>query len=188
MIEQLPDHLGGHLNKTHVDTGALYFFKNELNCLSMLDIGCGPGGQCEAAWALGFNPVLGLDGDFTLNRDNLEAQYKLIDFTKEKYKDSRKYDLGWSCEVVEHVEEQYIPNFMPAFQSCKFVAMTYCPPQPDKLNPHHFNEQPEEYWLKVFNEYGFKYEKELTQYARASSTMRKPFFANRGLVFRNIYF
>lgn len=186
---ELPAHLGGHLNKTHTDVGALNFFKNEMGCESLIDIGCGPGGQCEAAASLGYDPVLGLDGDFTLERDrNSRVDYKLMDFTKESFNlDALKFipDLAWSCEFVEHVEEQYIDNFMPAFASARWVAMTYCPPQPDKPNPHHFNEQPEKYWIDLFENWGLIYEPSITLMARAASTMKKPFFQTRGLVFYN---
>lgn len=185
MTEQLPDHLGGHLNKTHVDDGVLKFFMNELGCSSMADIGCGPGGQVERAVGLGYKPAIGADGDFTLNRNGLMGTYVLVDFTKDKLKLMNNIDLIWSCEFVEHVEEQYIPNFMPAFQSGLWVAMTYCPPQPDQPNPHHFNEQPEEYWIDVFKDYGLSYYPDITKEARSWSTMKKPFFQTRGLVFKN---
>lgn len=42
-------HLGGHGFKTHLDHGLLNFFKNEFNCKSLLDIGCGPGGMVKLA-------------------------------------------------------------------------------------------------------------------------------------------
>ena len=40
-MEKLPDHLGGHLNKTHTDRGTLLYLKNKYNIKSMIDIGCG---------------------------------------------------------------------------------------------------------------------------------------------------
>lgn len=186
-MTELPDHLGGHMNKTHVDRGALQFFMTDLGCETMLDVGCGPGGQVELAISMGYRDVLGLDGDYTLDRTGLQGEYRTIDFTKEKFstKDhDRTWDLGWSCEFVEHVPEEFIPNYMAAFEKCIWVCMTYCPPQPTK-NPHHFNEQPEKYWLEVFEDYGFFHDEMLTRMVRGVSTQKKPFVQTRGLVFRN---
>ena len=42
-MSELPKHLGGHLNKTHVDRGSLEILKRRFDIKSMLDIGCGPG-------------------------------------------------------------------------------------------------------------------------------------------------
>jgi hypothetical protein len=44
---EVPDHLGGHMNKTHVDSGSLSYMKTVLDCSSILDVGCGPGGHVE---------------------------------------------------------------------------------------------------------------------------------------------
>ena len=43
----LQDHLGGHMNKTHLDKGALAWIKNKFNAKTYLDIGCGPGGMVQ---------------------------------------------------------------------------------------------------------------------------------------------
>jgi len=48
-MKELPKHLGGHQNKTHLDVGTLEFFKSTFNIKSMLDIGCGPGGMVNLA-------------------------------------------------------------------------------------------------------------------------------------------
>ena len=47
-MEKLPDHLGGHLNKTHTDRGTLLYLKNKYNIKSMIDIGCGPGAMSDS--------------------------------------------------------------------------------------------------------------------------------------------
>ena len=38
-------HLGGHAGITHTDQGVLKFFQENHNIKSILDVGCGPGGQ-----------------------------------------------------------------------------------------------------------------------------------------------
>jgi ribosomal protein L11 methylase PrmA len=57
-------HLGGHKGRTHIDKGILQFAKEVLDCKSVVDIGCGPGGQVYEALNLGMN-AMGVDGDTT---------------------------------------------------------------------------------------------------------------------------
>jgi len=100
------------------------------------------------------------------------------------------YDIGWSVEFVEHVYEKYMDNYMPAFQKCKVVAITYAPP--GTPGHHHVNLQKEDYWIGKFKEYGFTYNEELSLKLRDSSTMNlnrksheKRFVQKRGMVFIN---
>ena len=62
---KVPDHLGGHLNRTNTDEPLLIHVKNKFNIKSMLDIGCGPGGMREVA---NRNNIewFGVDGDPTI--------------------------------------------------------------------------------------------------------------------------
>ena len=64
---KLPNHLGGHLNKTHVDEGSLTWIINTFNIKSFLDVGCGTGGMVELSESKGIKS-LGIDGDHTLKR------------------------------------------------------------------------------------------------------------------------
>ena len=98
-----------------------------------------------------------------------------------------EYDIGWSVEFVEHVEEKYIPNYMPCFQSCNTVVITYAPPGWE--GHHHVNLKDEDYWIQTFATNGLNHNAELTKQLREHSTMnlgkkgKKAFVRNRGLVF-----
>lgn len=176
----IPEHLGGHMNKTHVDYGSLRYMKS-LGCESMIDIGCGPGGQVQAAKELGFKRSLGIDGDWTVLPK--EGNFILHDFTEGPYKSFVNYDLAWSVEFLEHVEEQYIPNYMPVFASAKYALVTFAPP--GHGGHHHVNEQEMDYWVDIFEKYDMIYNQSLTIKIRQSSTMAKPFMQTRGIAFEN---
>lgn len=186
----LEEHLGGHAGYTHLDEGALDFVKDILKVKSMLDIGCGPGGMVQLANEKKINAI-GIDGDYTLDRYD-DSKFIIHDYTKGPIKKMKpkQFDLGWSVEFVEHVYEEYIPNYMPSFQRCNYVIMTYAPP--GWLGHHHVNCQPESYWINKFIQYGFKYDGALTKQLRSRSTMRKPgkkgvkgaYVKKRGLLFR----
>ena len=176
----LPEHLGGHMNITHIDQGILKYFKSK-DASSYLDIGCGPGGMLDEAYKLGYL-VQGIDGDNTVKR-NLPDNVVIHDFTTGTYNFDTTYDLVWSCEFVEHVEERYIDNFMKVFQQGKTVCMTYAPI--GKKGHHHVNCNTKEYWIEVFQRYGFTFNQKLTNEVRSNSTMKREFFRKYGLVFEH---
>ena len=181
----LEEHLGGHNGITHTDEGVLRWVISTLKINSMLDIGCGPGGMVQLADWHGLD-AHGIDGDYTLERYDAE-KFTIHDFTKGPAPINKQYDLGWSCEFVEHVYEQYIPNYAQAMQQCKHLIMTYSPV--GHTGHHHVNCNTQEYWIEQLNKYGFVLDSTLTNQMRQASTMgkkRKHQFINQtGLLFRN---
>ena len=175
---KLPKHLGGHCGITHIDESILNYFK-ESGATSYLDIGCGPGGMLDTALALGFD-VQGVDGDFKVERNNPD-KVCIHDYTTGPITFDKTFDLVWSCEFVEHVEEKYLDNFMQTFSLGKTVCMTFAPP--GKKGHHHVNLKPENYWIQTFEKYGFRYNKDLTIKLRNLSSMEREFFREYGLVF-----
>ena len=178
MIEIEP-HLGGHSNITNVDRALLQFIKEKFGVKSMLDIGCGPGGMFSRAKE---NNIMwqGIDGDPNIINENII----LHDFTKGKVdlEKIRKFDLAWSTEFLEHVEEKYLDNFMPLFSLANLAVITAALPE-DTGGHHHVNLQPPEYWIDQFEKYGFTYDAETTAKAKQISKMRKGFFKRNGLIF-----
>lgn len=178
-MTDLPDHLGGHSGQTHSDVGALEYFIKYHNIKSMLDVGCGPGGQVLTAQELGLHAI-GIDGDFTIDRPG--SSWCIHDYTLGPSPIQDNFDLVWSCEFVEHVYEQYMPNFFKDFAKGSFLCITYAPPGHGGY--HHVNEQPESYWIENIEQLGYQYQPEITKQVRLASTQRKKFIKKRGLVFK----
>lgn len=182
----LPDHLGGHLNKVHTDRETFLYLKSKYGIKSMVDVGCGPGDMVEVASLRGIDAI-GVDGDFTLQeywRAN-DLSVVLHDFTSGKPTlPNKNYDLGWSVEFLEHVEEEYMENFMDVFSRCQYVVCTAAPP--GYTGHHHVNCQPQEYWVEKFAEYGFEFDAEETAHIRKISSMKKPFMQKTGMFFKSI--
>ena len=183
-MNNTPEHLGGHLNRTNTDEPLLKYIQERFNTTSMLDIGCGPGGMREVANGLGID-WYGVDGDTTVIEN---TDYSLVhDFTLGQADLTKEFDLIWCTEFLEHVEEKYIPNYMPCFQSCNTVVITYAPPGWE--GHHHVNLKDEDYWIQTFATNGLKHNAEMTHQLRQHSTMnlgkkgKKAFVRNRGLVF-----
>ena len=118
-MTQLPEHLGGHKNKTHLDEGTLLFLKKNLKIKTMLDIGCGPGGMVKLARDHNIE-AYGIDGDFSVERPGIDSNWITIhDYEKGPSDLTNNVDLIWSVEFVEHVWEDYKDNYMKDFQRGK---------------------------------------------------------------------
>ena len=183
----LEPHLGGHQGKTHIDEGALQWLVN-LGIKSFIDIGCGPGGLVDLAISNGLRTV-GFDGDYTLTR--FDPNYFVIhDYTKGSPVIHEDYDVAWSVEFLEHVEEQYMANYMDTFKCAKTAVVTYAPPGWN--GHHHVNLQEEDYWIARFEENGFRLDENKKKFLRNNSTLnlgkkgKKAFVKNRGLYFNNV--
>ncbi len=175
-------HLGGHLNMTHIDLGALDWAIKKFSVTNFLDIGCGPGGMVHEALKLNLD-ALGIDGDPTVvqTREN----FILHDYTLGSLKLNKKFDLVWSCEFVEHVDEKFVDNFLTTFSSGKYIIITHAPP--GTPGRHHVNCQSAEYWIEKFKNYNLIFDYEMTQELRKSSTMIRNFVRENGLFFINKY-
>ncbi len=174
----LPVHLGGHFGKTILDEGALVFLKEQFAVASMIDVGCGPGGQVELARKLGIE-AFGIDGDYTLKRK--KSHYFLHDFTTGVFPCKRRFDLAWCVEFLEHVEEKYQPFYMDILQHANRVACTSAPPGWEGF--HHVNCREQDYWISVFKKYGFVLDKKNTERMKERSSMQREFMRDTGMLF-----
>jgi SAM-dependent methyltransferase len=146
---------------------------------SVLDVGCGDGQALGVFKALGCD-VLGVDG---IPQDS--PYIVEHDFTLGPFRPGRRFDLVWSCEFVEHVEERYVPNFLETFQSGRYVFMTHA--EPGQPGHHHVNCQPREYWVKKLAAIGYEYVPLLTSAARRLAQANPDpwnHFARSGLAFK----
>jgi SAM-dependent methyltransferase len=187
--ENLPEHLGGHEGETHLDEGALTYLQKKFDIKTMLDVGCGLGEMKLVADKLGVD-WYGLDGDYTVARNpDIFSSMLIHDYRNEPDlmqtgDGTSTFDLAWSVEFLEHVDAEYIYNFMKNFRQCKYVLCTHAlPGQPGKW---HVNCQPPEYWVAIFRAFGFEVDVETTNEVRAASTMRERYVRQQSLFFKNM--
>lgn len=82
------------------------FLISEYRIKSFLDIGCGPGGMVALASMRGLEAV-GIDGDWQVPKEP-DTNIIIHDFTNGPcYTVKPEFDLGWSVEFLEHVDEKY---------------------------------------------------------------------------------
>lgn len=134
---------------------------------SVIDVGSGVG--INARWFLDHGlDAYAVEGfpDYLRNSVLPEGRMIAHDYTTGPYLPDRTFDLGWSSEFVEHVEERFSRYFMMTFVKCRYVCITHA--TPGQGGYHHVNEQPTEYWVERFKEAGFTHLEEDTKWMRAT--------------------
>jgi len=118
---------------------------------SVLDIGCGFGYALKWFAEQGCQ-ILGVEGwHEAVERSQVPSVIE-HDFQDGIPEISQSFDLVWSAEFLEHVEEQYLPNIMPVFQKATYSCITHG--EPGQPGYHHVNCQSDGYWIDKFAEYG----------------------------------
>ena len=182
----LPAWLGGHEFETHTDRGALEYIIDRWDAKTLVDIGCGPGGQVELAVDLGLDAT-GVDGDFTLPRPKHPERFIIHDYTLgvAPFELGRLFNFGWCVEVLEHIRPRFLSNIIETFIRCDHIIVTHA--FPGQGGHHHVNEQPVEYWLELFAKNNFEFDSTATEELRTASTMHNPYIKKSGLLFHNRY-
>jgi cyclopropane fatty-acyl-phospholipid synthase-like methyltransferase len=145
---------------------------------SVLDVGCGDGAAMYVFDQLGCD-VRGVDGVA-----QIDPRIAHHDFTLAPWTIVDDVDLVWSCEFVEHVEEQYIGNFLAAFKRGRAVLMTHA--SPGQQGHHHVNCRTDDYWVGVMAATGYQLDGDLTRDTRAiasANTDPNNHYARSGLAF-----
>lgn len=142
---------------------------------TVLDVGCGEGQMVRVFQSLGCQAI-GLDG-LPRNAEVAGPPTIVWDLTKGPLRID-KIDLVWAVEVAEHVEEEFVDNFIDTIAQGEWVAMTYA--TPGQGGYHHVNEQHEEYWVEKMEDKGYVYLEHETSKMR---DVAHGFIAKTGLLF-----
>lgn len=174
-MTMIPDHLGGFGTGPHGDEATWYpdmwtWLVNQRGVKSVLDIGCGQGHAGRFFHDLGCK-VLAVDG--VPIEPTQPFRFDCHDFTVGPYEvpwiGVDKINLGWFCEVAEHVEEEFLPNVAPAIQACDTVLMTHA--FPGQGGHHHVNLREPAYWANWFGLLGYRLDEDITRACRAIAAL-----------------
>ena len=145
----------------------------------ILDVGCGEGHALKWMKTYQTTPkksptpstfLLGIDGSETADKNSVLPPecFMLHDFTKgpvrKEFPEMPGTKMIWSCEFVEHVEEQYLQNVLSLFSRANVIAMTHA--FPGQLGHHHVNCQETGYWMEKMRSIGFALDAKTTEDSR----------------------
>ena len=160
-------HVGGFIIEKDPATYTPHLWEylcKKFNIKTVLDVGCGMG-HAIGEFNKHCDEVVGVDGSkYVVENSLFTDQIFYHDFSVGTLETEDRYDLCWSCEFVEHVDEDYRDNFLEVFAYAKHLAITYA--EPGQPGHHHVNCQPKEYWIEHLKRYGFEYDEEVTQELR----------------------
>lgn len=127
----------------------------EITITSLLDVGSGHGAWAAEWLKAGVEDVIAVDGDY-VNRDQLAIptdrfiSHDLATPLELK----RRFDLVQSLEVAEHLPAERAGDFIDSLVRHGDVIL-FSAAVPHQGGEHHVNEQPPEYWRKLFAKHGY---------------------------------
>jgi SAM-dependent methyltransferase len=171
----------GDSNTIMIDVWGWLMVEYEIN--SVLDVGCGYGHAIKWFEEFPINCV-GVDGyvpavQNKICRNNLH----LHDYTSGNFNTSFNFDLGWSSEFLEHIEEKYIVYVFDSFLKCKHVCITHA--YPEQIGFHHVNCQTDEYWIGKFKDHNFCFDATNSQKLRKTDRWNAPWGRKSLMLFHN---
>ena len=182
-------HLGGFIQGGDPGTWCPALWKwaiHKYGVRSMLDVGCGEGHSTKFFRDHGCE-IQGIEGcQRAIDQSVVPGAVALHDFCHGPFRASRKYDLVWSCEFLEHVDRAYLPNILQTFDAAaKAIFVTHAFPG-QEVGHHHVNCQPSHYWIRHIESLGFTCDVQATLEARTATLDDYHginHFARSGLVF-----
>jgi 2-polyprenyl-3-methyl-5-hydroxy-6-metoxy-1,4-benzoquinol methylase len=169
--------IGGDPNTYHPTLWS--FLMERFSVRTVLDIGCGEG-HCVKYFLDAGVEAAGIDG-LSSNLDRAVAPVTLHDIRSGPF--TMPVDLVHCCEVVEHIEEQYLAELVGTLSNGRVIAMTHA--LPGQGGYHHVNCQPSSYWIEKLEGAGYRFLPQETE--EGKSRIRESgtwtYFVQSGLIF-----
>jgi 2-polyprenyl-3-methyl-5-hydroxy-6-metoxy-1,4-benzoquinol methylase len=168
--------IGGDPNTYHPELWS--FLVKRFSVKSILDVGCGEGHCVKYCSGLGVR-AFGFDGLLT-NVERAVVPIALHDLRLGPF--IMPVDLVLCCEVVEHIEEKYLPNLLRTLANGRVIAMTHA--LPGQTGYHHVNCRPSGYWLDKLETLGYRFLPQETAEgkSRIKASGRWTYFIQSGLI------
>jgi SAM-dependent methyltransferase len=151
-ISEATPHLGGNVREGDPYTFApktWSYVTERFGITSVLDLGSGGGYAADWFFRRGLRTIA-VDG---LAENVRTAVYPTIAHDLTRGPISTRVDLVHCQEVVEHIEEQFLPHLFASLSSGRLVLLTHA--LPGQLGHHHVNLQPDDYWIEKMAQNGY---------------------------------
>lgn len=154
---------------------------------SVIDIGCGSGALLVELRKLGVRLLLGLDfSDAGLDIARARGlDVRKFDITTDRWTGKEMFDVAVSMETAEHLPASAADRYVELLCSLAPVVI-FTAAHPGQGGIGHLNEQPPEYWKRLFTAQGFQpLEKVVSDWQtdwRSASVAR--FYTNNLMIFQ----
>lgn len=132
---------------------------------SLLDVGCGRG--ISTLWFLKHGAdILCVEGSHDAVQKSMlpdvSTQVVEHDYSRGPYWPEKTYDAVWSVEFLEHVNLQFHFNYIQSFRKAALIFVT----SSRWGGWHHTEVHPDQWWIRKYEAYGFRYSESLTNEIR----------------------
>lgn len=124
---------------------------------SVIDLGCAIGHYLRPMHEAGVH-VRGVDAHSAAIEHSLipKDQMELADL-RDEYDPWQRYDVALCIEVAEHLAEEHADTLVDTIVECAPVVV-FTAATPGQGGTHHVNEQPRDYWKRMFIQRGYEYD------------------------------
>lgn len=141
------------------------FLISNLSPKSVLDVGCGDCSFLSSFCVEGIECV-GLDGSAAATAYVPAGAIVEQADLEDGFEMGKKFDLVSCIEVAEHLPKRCAKNLVAALTSHSNRAIVFSAAHPGQGGVGHINEQPSQYWVRLFATYGWQANNTLSESAR----------------------
>lgn len=154
-----------HVNINQVENYVFYikeFYKNITNkeLKSVFECGAGAGWFTKKFLDTGINDIYSIEGSISgynkcLLRGISDSIIHRFDL-RNSINLNRKFDISICTEVAEHIETPFSSQLIKTLTDhSDIVWFSFEPPDTNNSHYHHCNEQPEKFWVNLFDFFGY---------------------------------
>jgi len=163
-------HLGGftEIDMHGISPAVWKYAVTEWNVQSVIDVGCGKGVSTSWFVTHGLRTEC-VEGSHDAIEQSIVPDKSILtehDFSRGPWWPGKTFDMVWSVEFLEHVNLQFHYNYISTFRKAAILMVT----SSRWGGWHHVEIHGDEWWIRKYESYGFRYDEALTKVIRKTAS------------------